>query len=326
MPVKLPPNASVSQVVEAWRKEVLEPAAKALSGRDGRISANEVTKTAKLEGHAALGADDVGDIFSAASGGTKKTVSVKAFVAAGEAYVRAAVERAAGANAKLSASEMRLLGSLQKDFELGRSGRIEIGVVSDLDSTVIPPGTLGQEAPPYPGVAALFHELEFGKRGTAGDVNYVSARSPDRIATIPDYLDAHGLPAGPIHTGVGTVPWVARDEKVKDIEETFAAHPGQKFVLFGDTRHVDPDVYRELLTKHPEQVQTVFIHKVRNINPDRVQGMNLIDNYAEAAAILYGQGVFSRAAAMRVMKAAKAEGLDLGTAQMNALLDAQRPG
>lgn len=197
----------------------------------------------------------------------------------------------------------------------------ELGIVSDLDKTVVPPGELAA----YPGVAALYRELELGNNGKPGDTCYVTARSPDRVTEMPAWLAAHGLPEGPIETGVSTVPWVAEREKVADIVRRFDARPDQKFVLFGDTDHRDPEVYREVKRLYPDRVTAIFMHRVNNVRADRVEGMHLIGNYAEAAAILFGLGVLDETRARRVITAARSEGLALTDAEVATLLESHRP-
>lgn len=197
----------------------------------------------------------------------------------------------------------------------------ELGVVSDLDSTIIPAHAHGAAMPaPYPGIRALLHAIEFGNGGQSGDVHYVTARTPDRVVDIPEYLDEHALPDGSIDTGTSTLPWVAQPEKVKDIVALFEANPDQKFILFGDTKHRDPEVYREIVQRYPDRVVAAFIHKVNvTVNPARVEGLHLIHNYAEAAATLFKQGAIDEATARGVIAAARAEGLSLTDAQVEAL-------
>jgi hypothetical protein len=322
MTVKLTPNADASTIAAAWRKEVLEPAAKTLAGRDGRLSASEATKLSKLTGAAALAKDNVADAFDAALRPGAKSVTVSAFLAAGEASVAAAVTAVAGADGKLSRAEFeKLSGALRTDFTFGASTTVEWGVVSDLDKTIIPPDENGVHPRPYPGVAALVRELEFANGGAAGDVTFVTARSPDRVTDVPDYLDEHGVPQGPIETGVGTSPFVAQKEKVADIVRVLEANPGQRFVFLGDSSHRDPEVYREIQRRFPERVAAVVIHKVtQTVNPSRVEGQTLVENYAVAAASLYKAGVLDKPAAKRVIDAARAEGLALTAAEARALL------
>ena len=209
----------------------------------------------------------------------------------------------------------------------------ELGILSDIDKTLLPPHDRDDPLPPaYPGVSFLIGVLEHGLGnndtfgdGRPGDTHYVTARSPDRIHDIPAWMDRENLPSGHINTGISGIPWVAQAEKVRDISAVFDANPDQKFIMFGDSSHRDPEAYREIQEKYPGRVIAGFIHKVNNPNPNRVQGLHLITNYAEAAAILFGKGVLDEGAARAVMVRAQAEGLTITDAEIEALLDAARP-
>ncbi|MBS1154023.1 MAG: hypothetical protein H6Q89_5721 [Myxococcaceae bacterium] len=303
MPPKLQANPTPKAFAAAWSKEVLRPALEKLAGVDGRLTKSEVRVTTSLTGAAKFAADNVLDVFTATK--VKSSTSVATALKAGERLALAAAKSAAGADGKLSAADMDTLAKFTADFGFlvtAQNQNLEIGVVSDLDSTVIPPEQNGLMPAPYPGVAALYNELDTGSGGSAGDVRYVTARSPDRVTGIPDYLNTHHLPSGTIDTGTSQLPWVSQPEKVRDISRIFEANPDQKFVLFGDTRHKDPEVYKEIAAKYPNQVTAIFINKV------------------EAAAQLLKDGVFTEAAARRVMVAAKAEGLAITTAQIETLI------
>jgi DNA uptake protein ComE-like DNA-binding protein len=194
-----------------------------------------------------------------------------------------------------------------------------LGIISDLDKTVIPPSPVDLEAAPYPGVVTLYSIL---LRGSAR-LTYVTARSPDRVVGVPSYLAAHGLPTGPIETGISGIPSIARREKVADITRAFEAHPSRQHVLFGDTSHVDPEVSRDILATFPTQVRVGLIHLVtETVSEDRLDGLRLHHNYAEAAAILAGLGVISEAEAREVFAAATSEGLELTEAAFEDLLAA----
>lgn len=180
---------------------------------------------------------------------------------------------------------------------------------------------------PFPGVAALYQRLELGADGAgkAGDMYYVTARTPDLLVGIAAWISSSGLPAGPIDTGVSTLPWVAQAEKVADISRIFDANPQQSFVLFGDSGHRDPEVYREVIQKYGARVKAALIHKVNNPNPARLTGLHLVQSYAEAAAVLYGQGILGQLEARTLIKVARAEGLSITDAEIDALLAAQAP-
>ena len=200
----------------------------------------------------------------------------------------------------------------------------EIGLISDLDRTVIPPHEDDLPAGPYPGVTALYNELEFRNLGHPGDVYYVTARTPDRIEGIPEWLESNGLPAGPIETG-GTDFWAARAEKVRDISAILDAHPDQTFILIGDTRHVDPEVFSDIIALYPGRIEAALVHLVNNANPDRLIGLHPYDNYARAAAILYGQGILSESVTRGVMMAARYQGLDITVSEIEDLIADHRP-
>ncbi len=219
------------------------------------------------------------------------------------------------------------LGKLKERANDRTTSVREVGILSDLDKTIIPPAPSGQSLPdePYPGMAELLNILEFGD-GTkaAGDINFVTARQPNSVVEIPDWLADKGVPLGPISTGISGIPFLAKDEKVRDITEVFEANPDQEFVMFGDSSHVDPDAYRIILETFDAQVQVAFIHNVKTIDPARLEGLVLIDNYAEAAAELFRLGRFTEDEARMVMLAVIAGG-EIDRQTMDDLIDANRP-
>ena len=201
----------------------------------------------------------------------------------------------------------------------------ELGIVSDIDKTVLPPETSEGMPPPYPGVATLLRTLELRAQGLAGDVHYVTARTPEGVVDIPEWMAMHDVPEGSIDTGISGLPWVAQPEKVADISRILDTRVQQQFVLFGDTSHRDPEVYAEVRTKYPTRVAAIFIHKVNiTVNPNRVTGMHLVNNYAEAAAIAFGAELLTETEARAVIAAAQAEGLAITDAEIDALIDAAR--
>ncbi len=125
-----------------------------------------------------------------------------------------------------------------------RSGNL--GVISDIDKTILPPHDDGQLDAPYPGMTTLLERIEANGDGQTGDTFYVTARDEERATPIPAWLAREGLPSGRIDTGVGGEPWLSHPEKVADIETILAARPGQRFILFGDDNHTDPYVYRDI--------------------------------------------------------------------------------
>jgi hypothetical protein len=209
----------------------------------------------------------------------------------------------------------------------GETPALELGIISDLDKTVIPPaGDLALPDAPYPGVATLYQLLERGSDGggAEGDTTYVTARNPERLEGVPEWLAAHGLPAGGIETGGdSSAPWVAQAEKVRDITGVLEAHPDQSYVLFGDTSHRDPEVYREILAAFPDRITAGIIHKVNTtVSESRLEGLHLVTSYPHAAAVLVHLGVLTEDDARAVYAAAVDEGLELSESDFEAMLAA----
>ncbi|MCC6751295.1 MAG: DUF2183 domain-containing protein [Deltaproteobacteria bacterium] len=228
---------------------------------------------------------------------------------------------------KLSNLDERLLvGKLTVSALAAPNGAAEFGIVSDIDDTILPPHGRNAALPAsYPGVAALYTELELGGGGRPGDMYYVTARSPERVVEIPPWLAANGLPAGAIETGISTMPWIVEKEKIKDVTKIFEAQPGQRFVLFGDSSARDAEVYQAIRAAYPTRVAAAFIHRVKTIDASRVSGLHLVENYAVAAARLFGLSILDEAAARRIMRAAQRDGLAISDREIDGLLAANRP-
>jgi hypothetical protein len=205
------------------------------------------------------------------------------------------------------------------------SGGTEIGIISDIDDTVMPPLKRGMQPPAYPGVGALYTALELLDGGQLGDLFYVTARTPERVVGMDEWMTSQGLPVGAIETGISGQPWIARPEKIADIVRIFDSRPEQKFVLFGDTKAADPEVYRDITKRYPDRVLAVFIHNVKASPPERTEGMFLIDHYAQAAAILYSLKIFDERTARDVIDVAVKSGLALTANDVDDLIASIQP-
>jgi phosphatidate phosphatase APP1 len=249
-----------------------------------------------------------------------RAVSKKAGVTSARKLINEAIKIDDG-NGYLNRTELQTAAAkINKAARRQRTSH-EIGIISDIDKTVVPKHkgwTLPKKA--YPGVAALFRELEFQDKGKAGDTYFVTARQPGRIKHIPAWLEKQGVPTGPIETGISGNPHIALPNKVQDISGIMKSNPGQAFVLFSDSNHRDPEVFARILKKFPDQVALAIVHKVnKEVKAKRVEGMTLIENYVEAAVELFKAGIITKRAASRVIKAARSEGLRISDAEIRAL-------
>lgn len=153
------------------------------------------------------------------------------------------------------------------------------GVVSDLDDTVLQSevASFVQAARhvlfenartrlPFPGVAAFYRALAAGPSGAEHNpVFYVSSSPWNLYDVIADFLDARGLPTGPILLRDWDLSReLARTEafKLARIRELFDAFPHLPFVLVGDSSQADPEVYAEVARRYPGRVRAVYIRDV----------------------------------------------------------------
>ena len=69
------------------------------------------------------------------------------------------------------------------------------------------------------------------------------------------------------------------EQKLGQIDQLFKHFPDREFILVGDSGERDPDIYRAIMNKYPDQIREVFIRDVvndRELNPDRLEGMTII--------------------------------------------------
>jgi phosphatidate phosphatase APP1 len=174
----------------------------------------------------------------------------------------------------------------------------QYAVISDLDDTVLHSHatSLWQMARltllhnahtrlPFEGVAGFYQALQRGRDGEAlNPVFYVSNSPWNLYDLLEDFLDLHGIPRGPLLLR----DWSLRTlkaggtHKLAAIEALLAAYPGLQVVLVGDSGERDPEIYRQVVLRHPGRVLAVY---VRDVAPGRHDAVRAI------AAELAGHGV-----------------------------------
>ncbi len=158
------------------------------------------------------------------------------------------------------------------------------GVISDLDDTVVQSSVtdllkmarltlLGNAHTrlPFEGVAGFYQALQNGwsrgydgGRGEFNPIFYVSSSPWNLYDLLEDFLDVHGVPAGPLFLkdwGRRTI----RDHeghKLGIIRTLLATYPGLPFVLIGDSGEKDPEIYRQIVLEHPGRIRAIYIRDV----------------------------------------------------------------
>ena len=177
-----------------------------------------------------------------------------------------------------------------------------LSLVSDIDDTIkitgIPEGrevvlenTFFRPFVAVPGMAERYRALI----GPDTVFHYVSGGPWQLYQPLAEFMAEADFPPGSIHmksvrknlltpgawqdvaalaAGDATV-----DQKLAQISAIFERFPNRRFILVGDSGEHDPEVYREIRSTYPGQVEAIWIRDVvdaRRLYPKRVEGMEII--------------------------------------------------
>lgn len=158
------------------------------------------------------------------------------------------------------------------------------GVISDIDDTVLWSNvtnklrmlkmlavTNAHTRKPFKGVTAFYSALRDGLSGDEDNPLFYVSSSPWHLYTpLVDFFRAQGIPLGPLMLKeLGVKHLFGRDRhhghKLDKIEEILQTYPNLPFILIGDSGQQDPEIYREVVKRHPQRIRAIYI---RNVNPD----------------------------------------------------------
>ena len=161
------------------------------------------------------------------------------------------------------------------------------GIISDIDDTVLWTNvtnklnmalmlarTNAHTRKPFKGVAAVYRALRDGAAGNEDNpLFYVSSSPWHLFGFLVDFLRLQGIPVGPLllrELGMRDVFKLTKhaNHKLEKIELILSFYPGMQFVLIGDSGEKDPEIYAEIVRRHPQAVRMIYI---RNVNPDPVR-------------------------------------------------------
>ncbi|MBZ2206620.1 App1 family protein [Massilia soli] len=158
------------------------------------------------------------------------------------------------------------------------------GIISDIDDTVLWTNVTNKlnmalmlarsnahTRKPFKGVAAFYRALKRGASGNEDNpVFYVSSSPWHLFGPLVEFLRVQGIPLGPLllrELGMRQVFKLTShgNHKLEKIELILSYYPDMQFVLIGDSGEQDPEIYAEVVRRHPKQVKVIYI---RNVNPD----------------------------------------------------------
>ena len=155
------------------------------------------------------------------------------------------------------------------------------GVISDIDDTVISThvtSTLKMLATvllsnahartPFPGIAAFYRALQGGASGAEGNpIFYVSNGPWNFYGLLLEFFRLNEIPLGPLFLrdfGAGLLfsPDARRGQKLSHVEKLLQDYAELPFVLIGDSGERDPEIYAEIVKRHPRRVKAIYIRSV----------------------------------------------------------------
>jgi phosphatidate phosphatase APP1 len=157
-----------------------------------------------------------------------------------------------------------------------------LAVISDIDDTVVRTEATrvlrmarlvffsnARTRLPFPGAAALYQALHYGREGRpVNPIFYVSSSPWNLYDLLVDFLHLRGFPAGPLHLrdwGIRPKEGSLRDHhrhKLATIRRLLDAYPHLPFLLIGDSGQSDPEIYAEVVRQAPERIRAVYIRDV----------------------------------------------------------------
>ncbi len=151
------------------------------------------------------------------------------------------------------------------------------GVISDIDDTVVRSSVTSLSKMvwttflnnahtrlPFEGVASFYHALQQGVGGGFNPIFYVSNGPWNLYDLLEDFLDVHGVPAGPLflRDWSPTALRSAREHKLEVIRKLLGTYPELPFVLIGDSGEEDPEIYHAAVREHPGRIRAIYIRDV----------------------------------------------------------------
>ena len=158
----------------------------------------------------------------------------------------------------------------------------DFGVISDVDDTIIKTQattffmmlwlTLRSDAAtrlPFPGVAAFYRALQQGVTGRSHNpIFYVSSSPWNLYDLLIDFMDAHGVPRGPLFLrdfGLDRDKFIQsshQQHKLTQINALLDTYDHMPFILIGDSGQKDPEIYCQAAREKPGRIRAIYIRNV----------------------------------------------------------------
>ncbi|WP_420407158.1 phosphatase domain-containing protein [Hoeflea sp.] len=171
------------------------------------------------------------------------------------------------------------------------STKAEIGIISDIDDTVMRTGAywlprnLWTTATTFVSNREVFQDTaEFIRHFEAGrnPVFYVSSSPWNLHAYLNQVFESHDVPKGPFFLrdlGISETQFIKSSHgshKGDAIDTILAANPGLEFILIGDSGQHDASVYLDAIERHPGRIRQVVLRSAGRIDDADIKAANAL--------------------------------------------------
>jgi phosphatidate phosphatase APP1 len=166
------------------------------------------------------------------------------------------------------------------------------GVISDIDDTVVTTNVTSTlqmlttvlfsnayVRTPFEGIAAFYRALQHGATGAEGNpIFYVSNGPWNFYGLLVEFFRLNGVPLGPLFLrdfGMHMAFSFKRSHgghKLAHIERILTMYDRLPFVLIGDSGERDPEIYTEVVRRHPRRIRAIYIRSVDQ-RPERLSAI-----------------------------------------------------
>lgn len=180
-----------------------------------------------------------------------------------------------------------------------------VGLVSDIDDTILISHAtrMGKKfwlsisknaytRRPLPGISRLYRLISQQGRNP---IFYVSSSDWNLYDMMQDFMRYRDLPDGTLLMQALSINlksfWKSgggnHHHKLDKIELLMQLYPGMKFILVGDSGQKDPELYAEVVHRHPARILAVYIREIKEDNARKEKLQRSVDQYNPSIRIAF---------------------------------------
>jgi phosphatidate phosphatase APP1 len=165
-----------------------------------------------------------------------------------------------------------------------------VSIISDIDDTVkitnyldkkeFYKNTFLREFKAVEGMQQLLQKCKSQYQNCS--IHYVSASPYQLFEALSSFFREEGFPEATFHLKRIRIkdrsllkffedPFEYKLQQIEPILKTF---PRRKFILIGDSGEKDPEIYKELIRKYPDQIERIWIRNVNESGQERMEGVD----------------------------------------------------